>query len=151
VAGHAVVASFRDLEPIPFGFGERLDGLLLTGGALRIRNRRERRGDDERGGKSDDGLGEHGPVSTVGSHPVGVAASSSKAHAREIMRTSHRPLPHGTQKMPGNSVAEGEVARLIPRTADHTKVLGPKIIAPERPKSSARHWVREALDGARNV
>jgi hypothetical protein len=59
VAGHTAVATFRDFEPIPFGIGERLDGLVLTGGALRIRDRRERCSQDESGSKSDDGLREH--------------------------------------------------------------------------------------------
>src|SRR6187455_3332719 len=54
--GHTVVAARSGIKPIPFGVGERLDGLVLTGRALRIGDRRERRGDDKRSGGGDDGL-----------------------------------------------------------------------------------------------
>ena len=56
-------APLRYFEPIPFGICERLDGFLLTGSALGIRDRHERRGDDERGGKSNHGLHEHQRIS----------------------------------------------------------------------------------------
>src|SRR5687767_8815664 len=41
---------------------------MLTGSALGVRDRRERCGDDEGGGKSNEGLGEHRDVSCCGPH-----------------------------------------------------------------------------------
>ena len=64
VARHTAVAPLRDFEPIPLGIGER-DDLLLAGRALRIRDRRERRGENEGGGSGQNGLRDHCPVSSV--------------------------------------------------------------------------------------
>jgi hypothetical protein len=63
VARHTVVATLRDCEPIPLGIG---DGRLLPRRALRIRDRRERRGENECRGGGQNGLRDHCPVSSGG-------------------------------------------------------------------------------------
>jgi hypothetical protein len=88
MAGHSVVAARRGIKPIPFGIGERLDGLMLTGSALRVSDRRERRGDDEGGGKSNKGLGEHCDSPAVVHTDIGVTASSLIERAWKIVRMS---------------------------------------------------------------